>query len=107
LNRQVIYTLYALCSAACYVGATGVMKYYTQLGLAKAAPPITLFLIGAVCFETAALKSERLAMILLLILGFECALGLLFSWLWLRESYTIRELAGLVLIMVGVGLTKL
>lgn len=107
MNRQVIYTLYALLSAVCYVGATGVMKYYTQLGLAKAAPPITLFLIGAVFFETAALKSERLAMILLMILGFECALGLMFSWFWVRESYTVKELFGFALIMVGVGLTKL
>lgn len=107
MKPELLYSTYALLSAACYVGATVVMKYFDKLGFPKAGAAITLFLIAAVFFETVALKTERLGMILLMILGFECALGLLFSWLWFRESYTVKELIGLALIVAGVGLTKI
>jgi multidrug transporter EmrE-like cation transporter len=107
VSSELLYTVYALASAACYVGATVVMKYYDKFGLVKAGPSIAVFLVGAVFFETVALKTERLGMILLMILGFESALGLLMSWLWFQESYTVKEVLGLALIVAGVGLTKL
>jgi small multidrug resistance pump len=102
-----IYVGYAMLSASAYVAATIVMKFYGRLGFSKAAVLIALFLVAAVFFETVALKTERLGMILLLILGSECLLGLLASWLWFQEKYSNRELVGFGLIIAGVALTKL
>ncbi|MFN7923186.1 MAG: hypothetical protein U0Q16_24000 [Bryobacteraceae bacterium] len=102
----VVYVFYALLSAAAYVAATGVMKYFDRLGIIKAGALIICFLSAAVYFETVALRTERLGLILLLILGCECALGLVLSWTWFAERYTARELIGFALIIAGVGLVK-
>lgn len=106
MNSVLLYTLYALFSAACYVAATVVMKYFDTLGSWKAWVLIVATLVGAVLFETAALRAERFGLILLLILGCECAIGLMLSWLWFEESYRLTEIVGFTLIIAGIGLVK-
>jgi len=101
-----IYVFYALLSAACYVGATFVMKYYDRLRLWQAGVLIVLLLGGAVVAEIVALRAERFALILLLILGAESALGLALGWGWFRESYSAKEMIGFVMIIAGMGLLK-
>ena len=105
-SPELLYVAYAMLSAAAYVAATVIMKYYGRVGLMQAAILIASCLVLAVFFETRALKTERLGMILLLILGSECALGLAMSRLWFKEIYNIKELLGFSLIIAGMALVK-
>jgi drug/metabolite transporter (DMT)-like permease len=98
--------IFSVISAAAYCGAQVAMKYTDRVGVVPAAVAIAIMLIGAAYFETAALRLDRLGMVILMIIAFECIAGLLLSWLWFRESYSHREMLGIALIVAGLALTK-
>jgi multidrug transporter EmrE-like cation transporter len=96
----------SLISALGYCGAQVAMKYTDRVGVVPAGAAITVMLAGAVYFETAALRLDRVGMVLLMILAFECIIGLLLSWLWFREGYSNREMLGIALMVAGLALTR-
>jgi multidrug transporter EmrE-like cation transporter len=102
-----ITVLLSLGSAAGYVAATFVMKYWDAIGGAKAAVLVCLALAGAVFLETEALRQARFAYVAIIILGFESSLALLSGWILLREAYALREILGLLLIIAGVAIMRL
>jgi threonine/homoserine efflux transporter RhtA len=98
--------LLSLGSAAGYVAATVIMKYWDAIGGAKAVALIGVALAGAVFLETEALRQARFAYVAIIILGFESSLALLAGWILLREAYALREILGLILIVAGVAVTR-
>ena len=99
--------LWSIGSAVCYVLATLVMKRWDAMGNVQAAILVTAALAGAVLLETQALRQAQLGYVVIIILAFETALALLCGWMLLQESYAIREVIGLVLIVSGVAITRL
>jgi multidrug transporter EmrE-like cation transporter len=100
------YTAYAIAAAIFYVAATFVMKYFDRVGVWKAVPLIGALFVGAVVTETVALRAERFAFILLLILAAECAIGAAVSILWFKDGYSRYEVAGFVFVVIGMGLLE-
>ncbi|MEM9061649.1 MAG: hypothetical protein AAGD13_14400 [Pseudomonadota bacterium] len=97
-------TLFVLGSAALYTAAMIAMKHW-----GTASPVIVLLVIvaavsGGVILEINALRTERLAMVYVLILGAECILIALASALWFGESFTVREMVGGAMIVVGTAI---
>ena len=62
---------------------------------------IALALLSAGAFEIAALRQERLGLIYVAILGAEVVIIGLASILHFAESYSVREVAGVSLVVVG------
>ena len=58
----------------------------------------------AVLLEFEALRSERLAIIYVAILGIECVLIAAASVYWFGEQFSSRELAGMALVVAGTAL---
>jgi multidrug transporter EmrE-like cation transporter len=98
--------LLSLISAAGYCGAQVAMKYTDRFGIVPVGAVIAVLLVCAAYFEIAALRLDRLGMVLLTIIAFECIMGSLLSWLWFRESYSNREMLGIALMVAGLALTK-
>lgn len=62
---------------------------------------IALALLSAGAFEVAALRQERLRLIYVAILGAEVVIVGLASILHFAETYSVREVAGMSLVVVG------
>lgn len=96
--------VFIIGSAAFYTLAMVAMKYLGQGGPQIA---IGLVIAGAVVIatllEVEALKTERLGMIYVAILGAECLLIALASWALFGESFTAKEILGAALIIGGVA----
>ncbi len=92
----------AALSAAFYVTATFAMKSFSLQSSVLTAGLIIALLGAGVTLEIIALRREQLGILYLLILGLEISLAVVVSMLFLGETYSAREILGLVLIASGV-----
>ncbi len=96
--------LLALCaiSAAFYVAAAAIMKLGGGVPFALLLLPVFAALGVAAWFESLALPANRFGIVVLLILASEVIItaGVAVA---LGERYSLRELAGLLLIVVGMA----
>ena len=92
-------------SAAAYAIAMIALKLWVGNGVSVilAVVVVAAFLVAAVA-ELAALRQERLGVIYVLILGTECLIIAAASVWVFGESFSAREIAGGVLILVGTAL---
>jgi small multidrug resistance pump len=96
--------LIALLSAVFYSGAMVAMKVWSQGGNAWLALLIAGTLLAAVVFEIAALRTERLGVVYVVILGMEVVIIGAASYFVFGESFSIRELSGIGLVVAGTAL---
>lgn len=96
--------LFVVGSAVFYAGAMIAMKYWGVFSPGLMVAMIALaFALGAWC-EVEALKIERLSAIYVAILGIECIVISLASFLVLGEQVSVREVAGGLVIVAGVAI---
>ncbi len=100
-------TLFVLGSAVLYAGAMIPMKFWGQFSPTLLICVIAALVGGGVWLEIGALQNERLAMVYVLILGAECVLVALASAVWFGETFTMREIAGGALIVIGTAVAWL
>lgn len=86
-----------------YVAAAFLMKQWALMPLFVGVPSVLLMLSAAAFFEIEALRSSRLGVTFLVILAFEVMLTALAALLILGERYTHGEIAGIAIIVVGIG----
>ena len=106
-ESAVSLTLFVLGSAVLYAGAMIAMKFWGQVSPALLICVIAALVGGAVWLEIGALQTERLAMVYVLILGAECILIAIASALWFGETFTLREIIGGALIVIGTAVAWL
>jgi hypothetical protein len=97
--------LLALClaSAAFYVLASLVLKLGVGVPFLLLLAPVCLALGVAAWFESLALPTARLGVVLVLILAFEVVLTWAIS-IAIGESYGAREMVGLISILAGIAI---
>lgn len=106
-GSAVSLTLFVLGSAVLYAGAMIAMKFWGQFSPALLICVIAALVGGGVWLEIGALQTERLAMVYVLILGAECILIAIASALWFGETFTLREIMGGSLIVIGTAVAWL
>ena len=94
-------------SAAAYAIAMILMKFWHVGGVSRLALGvlIAVAMLYAVYLEFEALRGERLAVIYVAILGIECVLITVASVYWFGEQFSIKEVAGMTLVVAGTALT--
>ncbi|MEM7742523.1 MAG: hypothetical protein AAF409_02330 [Pseudomonadota bacterium] len=93
--------LFILASAGCYSIAMVAMKFWGQ-GVTPLIVAVTVAaVIVGVGLEIEALRTERLGLIYVGILGAECIMIAVASWWLFGESFSPKEVVGAVLIVVG------
>jgi multidrug transporter EmrE-like cation transporter len=96
--------IFIMGSAAFYSGAMILMKFWgADAGASRVLIGlfIVITIVGAVFFEIEALRSEKLGMVYVAILGFECVFIGTASVLWFGEHFTVKEIVGSILIVMG------
>lgn len=91
-------------AAAFYVLAAYLMKLWQAIPWFLAAPGILFALSLAAVIEVEALRTGRLGSTFLFILGFEVMLTVVCALLVFGESYTLREIAGLMVMVGGMAI---
>jgi small multidrug resistance pump len=94
----------ALISAFFYCVAMVAMKSQAELPSVGLALIIGAALLTAATFEVFALRNERLGLIYVGILGAEVVILGTISLLHFDETYSVRELAGMGLVLVGTAI---
>ena len=94
----------ALISAVFYCVAMVAMKSLAELPSIGLALIIAAALLTAGAFEVFALRQERLGLIYIGILGAEVLILGAISFLHFDETYTVRELAGMGLVLIGTAI---
>ena len=94
----------ALISALFYCLAMFAMKSWTELPSLGLAFIIGAALLTAGAFEVFALRHERLGLIYIGILGAEVVFIATASLFHFGETYTMREVAGIGLVLVGTAI---
>jgi multidrug transporter EmrE-like cation transporter len=93
-----------LASAFFYCVAMVAMKNWWSMPSLGVTALIAFALLAAGAFEVAALRQERLGFVYVGILGAEVVIiGLASHWHF-NEAYTYREVAGIVLVLVGTAI---
>ena len=94
-------------SAAAYAVAMILMKFWHVGSFSRFALGglIAVAMLYAVFLEIEALRGERLAIIYVAILGIECVLITLASVYWFGEQFSLKEIAGMTLVIVGTAIT--
>lgn len=96
--------LLSLGSAVLYTGAMAAMKIWTQSQSILLLICIAAAIALGTWFEILALKAERLGMIYVTILACEVGLIALISCFYFGETFSTREIAGCLLIVIGTAL---
>ena len=97
-------TAYIVGSAVFYAAAMILMKFW---GIGAGATRVIVGLLIASTFvaaawcEIEALRVERLGMIYVAILGFECVFISVASVYWFGEQFSLKEIVGASLVIVG------
>ncbi|MEO0891949.1 MAG: hypothetical protein AAFY35_05085 [Pseudomonadota bacterium] len=92
----------AVIAAACYVSATFAMKTFSLNASVAAALVIFGFMATGISVEIIAMGREQLGILYILILGLEVLLVVLVSVFLLGESYTKKDVFGLLFIGAGI-----
>lgn len=87
-----------------YVLATYVMKVWFTMPVVVAVILVLVALAIAVILEIEVLRQARLGTTFILVLAFEVLLTAICGFVILGEVYTARQLAGLGIILLGIGL---
>ncbi|MCW5710715.1 hypothetical protein [Shinella sp.] len=103
MSNLVFLTL-CFASASFYVLASVVMKAFGHIPFLVLLAPVAAALAAAAWFEVSLLRTGRLGHVFLFILAFEVLITAAVALVVLRESYDVRELAGLAAICIGVAL---
>ncbi|MEL6234138.1 MAG: hypothetical protein AAFR46_06995 [Pseudomonadota bacterium] len=91
-------------SALFYTASMVGMKMWTSTPHLWLVIAIPLAIALAVLLEVVALRSERLGMIYVSILGAEVVMIALVTTLWFGEGFSTREVAGCCLVVAGTAL---
>jgi multidrug transporter EmrE-like cation transporter len=94
----------ALIAALFYCIAMVAMKSLAELPTIGLALIIAAALLAAGTFEVLALRQERLGLIYVGILGAEVVILGALSFLHFEETYSVRELAGMGIVLVGIAI---
>ena len=94
----------ALISAVFYCIAMVAMKSWAELPSAGLAVIIGAALLTAGAFEVFALRQERLGLIYVGILGAEVVILGTVSFIYFEEAYSVRELSGMALVLIGTAI---
>lgn len=92
----------AFASALFYVGATLIMKIWGPTAFAIALPAAGLVLLIAAAIEIEALRNAHMGRIFVVIIGFEIIVTMACAMIVVGEAVTIRDLAGVSLLIAGV-----
>lgn len=93
----------AFVIAGLYVATTYMMKVFTDMPVWIFAPVLAGILIAAIVLEIHILKTERMGSIFVLILSLEVILTMMCAYWVLGENYSLREMAGLAIIVAGIA----
>ena len=93
----------AFAIAVLYVVTTYMMKVSTELPVWVFAPVLAATLIAAIVLEIHVLKTQRMGSIFVLILSLEVILTMVCAYWVLGENYSLREMAGLAIIVAGIA----
>ncbi|NOD77019.1 MULTISPECIES: hypothetical protein [unclassified Ruegeria] len=96
--------LIALGSAGLYSVAMISMKFWWKIPGVGLTLLIVATLLAAATLELAALREERLGIIYTGILGAEVVLIAIASFFLFGENFSCREVAGIVLVLIGTAL---
>lgn len=94
----------AFSASVLYISASLVMKHWYELPLWQAAASGIVLLTLAAVAETAVLQRARFAEVIILIIVIEIAASALISRHILGEQFSVRELGGLALLLLGASL---
>jgi len=96
-----------LGAALCYATGGAFMK--VSAGLTHLRPTLLMFLLFgvAVCFQTLSMKLTTMGTGYVLVLGLEAFVALLVSLVYFREPYTVRDIIGVLLILIGTVTLKI
>lgn len=92
----------AAIAAACYVSATFAMKTFSLNASVAAVVFIFAFMATGIAVEIVAMGREQLGILYILILGLEVLLVVLVSVFLLGESYTKKDIFGLLFLGAGI-----
>jgi uncharacterized membrane protein len=67
-------------------------------------PAVAAAMIAGCLFQVIALKNSHFALAVVLILGLEMLFSLLIAQAFLGETYSLTNMAGVVLVIIGMGL---
>jgi multidrug transporter EmrE-like cation transporter len=70
-------------------------------------PVVAMAMVGGCYFEILALKGVQFAFAIVVILGLEMLLSVMIAHAFLGERYSLTNLAGVVLVVSGIGLVHL
>lgn len=93
----------AAIAAVCYVSATFAMKTFSLNASIATAVMIFMLMAAGISVEIIAMGREQLGVLYVLILGLEVSLVVTVSVLLLGESYSAKEILGIMLIIAGIA----
>ena len=98
----------SLCfgSAFLYVASSVFMKYWDELGTTLAIAGIAATMIAAIGVEILALRYQDLALTMVMIIGLEAVIAVVWGMSFLGETIAIQKIAGLGLIVTGIAMLK-
>lgn len=100
-----LLTVFLAASASFfYVLATVVLKNWGSIPVIVSLGCILIFLALACAAEIAVLQRARFAEVVVLIISLEVAMALVLSRHYFAESYALRDVLGMCLLMIGAGL---
>lgn len=99
----------ALCigSAFLYVSSSVFMKYWNELGATFAVLGIALTMLAAIGVEILALRYQDLSITMVMIIGLEAVIAVVWGFSMLGEAIAVQKIAGLGLIVAGIAMLKL
>ena len=92
----------AFCTSICYVTASYFMKMTSVSAISILMPVGLVVLLVGGLFEVETMRTSRMGAAFVFIICFETILVTLCAILLLGESYTAREIAGLMVIVSGI-----
>lgn len=101
---QMITILLASGAAFFYMSASWIMKAWGGSTYLVLIPAVLVTLSAGAWFETEVLRTSRLGHIIILVLAIEFLMTFLVAVWFLGEQYTIREMTGAAVVIVGIAM---
>ena len=91
----------------CFMLANIGTKFTSHYSPLICLPIIFALAVIGILMQIEALKSVRLGHIVVIVIATEVLLSMIFAWVFFAETYTMREGAGIALVIVGVSILAL
>lgn len=101
---QMITILLASGAAFFYMAASWIMKAWGGSTYLVLIPAVLMTLSAGAWFETEVLRTSRLGHIIILVLAIEFLMTFLVAIWILGEQYTMREMTGAAIVIVGIAM---